>query len=111
MHTESVEALGDSEGMQGPELNLLEVFEWIARASGSEQELQRIGEWTDRRILEEVDQIQSPGSSPRTALQSSRPRPPSKGRKEHGFHRPDRLYLPSSLRISMYTVSGMAEPK
>ena len=57
VHQPSVEALGDAQSMQGPEVSLLELLEDTARAGGSEEELERIGRWTDRDILEAVDQI------------------------------------------------------
>lgn len=53
----SVEALGDAEGIQGPELSMVELFGRLARDVGSEQEAERIEQWTDQQILEAVEHI------------------------------------------------------
>ena len=54
---EAVERLGDEEGMQGPELNLLEPFTKHARLMGREQDVARIREWTEPRLLDAVGDI------------------------------------------------------
>ena len=54
---EAVERLGDEEGMQGPELNLLEPFAKHARLMGREQDVARVREWTEARLLDAVGQI------------------------------------------------------
>ena len=57
VHKQSVEELGDTEGMQGPELSVLEVFAWVARFLEREEDLERIGKWSDQRVLEAVEQV------------------------------------------------------
>ena len=57
VHKPSVEALADEEGMQGPELSLVENFERNARSRGDQQDLERIKGWTDERVLELVEQM------------------------------------------------------
>ena len=54
---EAVERLGDEEGMQGPELNLLEPFAKLARLLGREQDVARVREWTEPRLLDAVGEI------------------------------------------------------
>ena len=54
---EAVARLGDEEGMQGPELNLLEPFVKHARLMGREQDVARIREWTEPRLLDAVGEI------------------------------------------------------
>ena len=54
---EAVERLGDEEGMQGPELNLLEPFAKHARLMGRERDVARVREWTEPRLLDAVGDI------------------------------------------------------
>ena len=54
---EAVERLGDEEGMQGPELNLLEPFARQARLAGRERDVARVREWTEPRLLDAVGEI------------------------------------------------------
>lgn len=54
---EAVERLGDEEGMQGPELNLLEPFARQARLAGRERDVARVREWTEPRLLDAVGDI------------------------------------------------------
>ena len=57
VHKDSVEKLGDAQSMQGPEISVLELFADGARAGGSKEELERIGRWTDRAVLDAVEKI------------------------------------------------------
>ena len=54
---EAVARLGDEEGMQGPELNLLEPFAKHARLMGRERDVERVREWTEPRLLDAVGDI------------------------------------------------------
>ena len=57
VNKEAVERLGDRDAMLGPEMNLLEQFEYSARINGRDQEIDRIRSWTEPQLLDAVEAI------------------------------------------------------
>ena len=54
---EWVEKLGDDEGAQGPEWNVLEYLERRARHLDNQRDLETLRSWNDERVLELVGEI------------------------------------------------------